>query len=83
MMIQYVLSYGEMKNMEIKKTARVRERFLNEYILLTRTGVFLVKQYNSCSCCKVNRGALDWTRTSTSCEIRPSNVRVYQFHHQG
>ncbi len=27
--------------------------------------------------------ALDWTRTSTSCEIRPSNVRVYQFHHQG
>ena len=27
--------------------------------------------------------ARDWTRTSTACAIRPSNVRVYQFHHPG
>ena len=27
--------------------------------------------------------ARNWTRTSTPCGIRPSNVRVYQFHHPG
>jgi hypothetical protein len=27
--------------------------------------------------------ARDWTRTSTSCDTRPSSVHVYQFHHPG
>jgi len=35
------------KRKGIKKTAQVRERFFKKFILLSRTGVFLVMQYNS------------------------------------
>ena len=32
---------------------------------------------------QVRDGAVGRTRTGMGCPIRPSNVRVYQFHHDG
>ena len=56
-----------------------------EEALLSRKSGTICRRRNEVQQLRINqkRGAEGGTRTPTGCPIRPSNVRVYQFHHFG